>query len=375
MKRSHYEKTKFFLINMGRKSRLLKGPAIVGLAVCMLLHHFFEYCRRGTKRFACTAFVLLCFMVGNSFAFPVFQDENGFVSDEGRIEEVTVTIDSDITFANEQQISYDDIEILEDEDVLDSYEEAELHGMDEADKYLLDDILSEDQQALEGTDGGQPSDEEHADDEQMSAEDQTDGGEQTTEFSRDDWQLVLINKQHPIPDDYTFTLGPIKTIKGEMQCDERIIEDLLAMMQAAYENDGIILGICSPYRDLNWQKVLFNRKIKAYMERGMSYMDAYALSSQTVTVPGASEHQIGLAVDMVSDTYQNLDEGFANTDAGIWLKEHCSEYGFILRYPKGKEHITSIEFEPWHFRYVGKEAAAIIMEEEICLEEFWDRYL
>lgn len=375
MKRSHYEKTKFFLINMGRKSRLLKGPAIVGLAVCMLLHHFFEYCRRGTKRFACTAFVLLCFMVGNSFAFPVFQDENGFVSDEGRIEEVTVTIDSDITFANEQQISYDDIEILEDEDVLDSYEEAELHGMDEADKYLLDDILSEDQQALEGTDGGQPSDEEHADDEQMSAEDQTDGGEQTTEFSRDDWQLVLINKQHPIPDDYTFTLGPIKTIKGEMQCDERIIEDLLAMMQAAYENDGIILGICSPYRDLNWQKVLFNRKIKAYMERGMSYMDAYALSSQTVTVPGASEHQIGLAVDMVSDTYQNLDEGFANTDAGIWLKEHCSEYGFILRYPKGKEHITSIEFEPWHFRYVGKEAAAIIMEEEICLEEFWDKYL
>lgn len=375
MKRSHYEKTKFFLINMGRKSRLLKGPAIVGLAVCMLLHHFFEYCRRGTKRFACTAFVLLCFMVGNSFAFPVFQDENGFVSDEGRIEEVTVTIDSDITFANEQQISYDDIEILEDEDVLDSYEEAELHGMDEADKYLLDDILSEDQQALEGTDGGQPSDEEQAGDEQMSDEDQTDGGEQTTEFSRDDWQLVLINKQHPIPDDYTFTLGPIKTIKGEMQCDERIIEDLLAMMQAAYENDGIILGICSPYRDLNWQKVLFNRKIKAYMERGMSYMDAYALSSQTVTVPGASEHQIGLAVDMVSDTYQNLDEGFANTDAGIWLKEHCSEYGFILRYPKGKEHITSIEFEPWHFRYVGKEAAAIIMEEEICLEEFWDKYL
>lgn len=375
MKRSHYEKTKFFLINMGRKSRLLKGPAIVGLAVCMLLHHFFEYCRRGTKRFACTAFVLLCFMVGNSFAFPVFQDENGFVSDEGRIEEVTVTIDSDITFANEQQISYDDIEILEDEDVLDSYEEAELHGMDEADKYLLDDILSEDQQALERTDGGQPSDEEQAGDEQMSAEDQTGGGEQTTEFSRDDWQLVLINKQHPIPDDYTFTLGPIKTIKGEMQCDERIIEDLLAMMQAAYENDGIILGICSPYRDLNWQKVLFNRKIKAYMERGMSYMDAYALSSQTVTVPGASEHQIGLAVDMVSDTYQNLDEGFANTDAGIWLKEHCSEYGFILRYPKGKEHITSIEFEPWHFRYVGKEAAAIIMEEEICLEEFWDKYL
>lgn len=380
MKRSHYERTKFFLINMGRKSRLLKGPAIVGLAACMLLHHFFEYCRRGTKRFACTAFILLCFMVGNSFAFPVFQDEYGFVSGEERAEAVTVNIDSDITFANEQQISYDDIEILEDEDVLDSYVDAELHGMDEADKYLLDDILSEDQQIPENgdddqapdgglTDDGQTDGEQPADDEQAEAE------EPAAEFSRDDWQLVLINKQHPIPDDYSFTLGPIKTIKGEMKCDERIIDDLLAMMQAAYENDGIILGICSPYRDLNWQKVLFNRKIKAYMERGMSYMDAYALSSQTVTVPGASEHQIGLAVDMVSDTYQTLDEGFADTDAGIWLKEHCSEYGFILRYPKGKEHITSIEFEPWHFRYVGKEAATLIMKEEICLEEFWDKYL
>lgn len=364
MKRSHYERSKQFLINMGRKSRLLKGPAIVGLAICMLLHHFFEYCKRGTKRFACTAFILLCFMVGNSFAFPVFQDANGFVSGEGKAEEVTVTVDSDITFADEQQVSYEDIEIIEDEDVLESYEEAELHGMDEADKYLLDDILSED---------GKTALKAEADVEARETE--TAEQEQNITFSKDDWRLVLINKQHPIPENYTFTLGPIKTIKGEMKCDERIIEDLLAMMQAAYENDGIILGICSPYRDLNWQKVLFNRKIKLYMGKGMSYMDAYALSSQTVTVPGASEHQIGLAVDMVSDTYQDLDAGFADTDAGKWLKEHCSEYGFILRYPKGKESITSIEWEPWHFRYVGKEAATIIMEEGLCLEEFWDRYL
>lgn len=364
MKRSHYERTKLFLINMGRRSRLLKGPAIVGLAVCMLLHHIGEYLKRGTKRFACTAFILLCFMVGNSFAFPVFQDASGFVSGEEKIEEVTVTIDSDITFANEQQISYDDIEILEDEDVLESYEDVEHYGLEDADKYLLDDILGEDQQMLQSEDAELPEAEEQADDK-----------EQGTEFSGDDWKLVLINKQHPIPEDYVFTLGPIKTIKGEMQCDERIIDDLFAMMQAAYENDGIILGICSPYRDMNRQKVLFNRKIKAYMERGMSYMDAYALSSQTVTVPGASEHQIGLAVDMVSDTYQDLDAGFADTNAGIWLKEHCSEFGFILRYPEGKEHITSIEFEPWHFRYVGKEAASIIMKEGICLEEFWDKYM
>ena len=90
------------------------------------------------------------------------------------------------------------------------------------------------------------------------------------------------------------------------------------------------------------------------MAKGMSYMDAYALSSQTVTVPGASEHQIGLAVDMVSDTYQELDAGFAKTDAGIWLKEHCSEYGFILRYPKGKEYNNGYRVRALAFPVCGQ---------------------
>ena len=357
MKRSFHERTKAFFISMGRKNKFLRIPAIAGLAVSMLSHHIFEYFRRGSKRFACAVFILLCFIVGNSFAFPVFQEENGFVSGSETEEPAVAAIeDSDIALVGAQKVSYDEIKILDDVDVMEGYESAELNGMDQADKYLLDEILN---QEVSGNDFGQAIEPKVHD----------------AKFMMDDWKLVLINKQHPIPDDYTFTLGPIKTIKGEMQCDERIIEDLLAMMQAAYENDGIVLGICSPYRDLNWQKVLFNRKIKLYMAKGMSYMDAYALSSQTVTVPGASEHQIGLAVDMVSDTYQELDAGFAETDAGIWLKEHCSEYGFILRYPKGKEHITGIEWEPWHFRYVGKEAAGIIMEEELCLEEFWEKYL
>ena len=193
-------------------------------------------------------------------------------------------------------------------------------------------------------------------------------------FDKDDWRLMLINKQHPIPADYSFTLGPIKTMKGTMKCDERIIEDLLSMIQDAGD-EGINLAICSPYRDMNRQKVLFNRKIKTYMASDMTYMEAYKLASQTVTVPGASEHQVGLAIDIVADYYLNLDEGFAETEAGIWLAENCAEYGFVLRYPKGKEYITSIEFEPWHFRYVGKEAAGIMMEEGLCLEEFWEKYL
>ena len=99
-------------------------------------------------------------------------------------------------------------------------------------------------------------------------------------------------------------------------------------------------------------------------------MDAYKTTAQAVTVPGASEHQIGLALDIICDSYSTLDAGFGDTEAGQWLAEHSCEYGFILRYPEGKEYITSIEYEPWHFRYVGKEAATQITKEEITLEEF-----
>ncbi len=340
---------------MGQRNRFLRIPMIALLAVSVFLHRVYEYCRRGFKRYACAAFVLCCFIVGNSFAFPVFQDESGFISEKKPDTEVMASY-SNITLATEQPIEMDALEILEDEDVAEGCEDSEHQDIGQGDIYLLDEILDgsvqpDDPPAKKGM-----------------------AGAKAATFDRDDWKLTLINKQHQIPADYTFTLGPIKTIKGTMECDERIIEELLSMMQTASE-DGVNLAICSPYRDFERQEVLFNRKIKTYMKKGMSYMEAYKISSQAVTVPGASEHQIGLAIDIVSDTYYTLNEGFAQTDAGIWLKDHCAEYGFILRYPKGKEYITGIEFEPWHFRYVGVEAASIIMEEGLCLEEFWEKYL
>ena len=358
MKRTFRERSTGYFVQMGRKSKLLRIPAIIGLAISMGLCHFCDYIRKGTKRFACVLFILMCFMVGNSFAYPVFQDDSGFVTETASLDTVTVAADSDITLINHVTTSYDELPILDDEDVLEGYDDAELHGMEEADKYSLSEILEENADVLEN----------------KKTDDMPEVAGASRIFSEDDWRLVLINKQHPIPDDYTFTLGNIKTIKGDMKCDERIIEDLLTMMQAA-KKDGVNIAICSPYRDLNRQEVLFNRKIEAYMSKGMSYMEAYSISSQAVTVPGASEHQIGLAIDIVSDDYITLDEGFAETNAGKWLAEHCYEYGFILRYPKGKEYITSIEFEPWHFRYVGKDAAEVMTKEGLTLEEFWDKYL
>lgn len=360
MKISLYLKAKSFFIDMGRRNRLLLVPAIIGLALTMLLHYLGEYCCRGAKRFACVGFIILCFMMGNSFAYPVFAGNGGFISAEEE-DVAAAPADSDISFVEQQLTAYEDVEMLEEADILEELDESELYGLEDVDTYLLDEILEE---------SGKSSPEAPDSEQEMPEEEQ----QAEASFRADDWRLVLINKQHPIPADYSFTLGAIKTIKGTMQCDERVIEELLAMMQGASQ-DGVKLAICSPYRDLNYQEYLFDRKIKAYMAKGMSYMDAYRVSSQAVTVPGASEHQIGLSFDIVSDTYQTLDEGFAKTDAGMWLAENSWRYGFILRYPQGKEHITSIEFEPWHFRYVGKEAAEIIMGEKLTLEEFWEYYL
>ena len=257
--------------------------------------------------------------------------------------------DSQVKLAEENKITIENQDLSE-EEMSEEYEETGQHGTEDADKYTLDELLEEKSEYTElaGTkEESTVTDEEYV-------------------FDKDDWRLILVNKQHPVPEDYIVEL---ETIKGNMKCDARIISDLSAMFQAA-DADGVNLAVCSPYRDLNRQEWLFERKIKSYMKKGMSYMEAYSLASQIVMVPGASEHQLGLAIDINCDTYTSLDEGFADTEAGKWLAAHCYEYGFILRYPLGKEYITGVEYEPWHFRYVGKEAATVISEQGICLEEF-----
>ncbi|MDE5893767.1 MAG: M15 family metallopeptidase, partial [Acetatifactor sp.] len=252
----------------------------------------------------------------------------------------------------EEEVSMEDLDSWEEELY---WEEEEIDSLQEdagEEQINLEDILSyrREQEGYEEAVAAAPG--------------QQSGGE--TEFSLDDWRLILVNKQHPIPQDYDFTLA---TIKGSQQCDERIIDDLLAMMQAA-KDAGFNLLIQSPYRSDARQEWLFDRKIKLFMGKGMSYMDAFKRASQVVMVPDSSEHQIGLSLDIVCDYYESLTQGFGETQAGIWLEEHCAEFGFIVRYPRGKEYITSVEYEPWHFRYVGVDAATIIMEQGLTLEEF-----
>ena len=110
------------------------------------------------------------------------------------------------------------------------------------------------------------------------------------------------------------------------------------------------------------------------IEEGYSKEDARRVAATIVAVPGTSEHHTGLAMDVVTPSYQRLNSGYANTDAAKWLKANAAKYGFILRYPEDKTEITKIIFEPWHYRYVGVEYASFIMSEGICFEEFIELY-
>ncbi len=354
MKKTFREKVVSKFRGIITKNRLLKYPCLFVMSIILTIYYICRYFATNVKKYVCIAFSLVIFMSSCSFSFAVLSGQQGFINAQETYN--AIVEDSDVELAVEKEVTPDESILPDTDGALHEFEVSE--ETDGTDFYTLDDIL-EDTQSYEYENENVENSEEEIPEEQELV------------FDSSDWRLVLVNKQHPIPDDYSFSLG---IIKDNMRCDKRIISDVIAMLQAAKE-DGITLQIRSPYRTDDRQEYLFDRKIKMYMGQGYSYMEAYKTASQVVTVPGASEHQIGLALDITSDIYMQLDEGFGDTEAGKWLAEHSCEYGFILRYPADKVYITSIEFEPWHFRYVGKEAATVIMRENICLEEFWDKYL
>lgn len=183
-----------------------------------------------------------------------------------------------------------------------------------------------------------------------------------------DWNLILVNKDNPIPEDYE-----TETIKIEekWEVDVRVKEAIEQILSDA-RKAGLDPIICSAYRTSNYQKNLFNNKVKEYKRKGYSQKNAEEQASLWVTIPGTSEHELGLSLDIVDRKYQILDEKQENTAVQKWLMEHCYEYGFILRYPTDKKDITKINYEPWHYRYVGVKDAMFIKERQFCLEEYID---
>lgn len=184
----------------------------------------------------------------------------------------------------------------------------------------------------------------------------------------EEWKILLVNKQNPIPDDYD---AQLVNINGSAQIRREAAVPLAQMFDAA-ASDGVRLTVCSAYRSHEHQQELFDAKIRNYTKQGMSYLDAFRIGSYSVIIPGTSEHELGLALDIVTPGYTSLNDGFADTAAGRWLEVNSYKYGFILRYPKGKEYITGITFEPWHFRYVGEEVAGEIYKNGLTLEEYTD---
>lgn len=186
------------------------------------------------------------------------------------------------------------------------------------------------------------------------------------ESNLSDWNLLLVNRNNEIPDNY---IVEVSVIENNHKVDVRIVEPLNAMLQEA-KRQGLNPIICSGYRTHEYQKYLFNRKVNQYRNLGYSYEKSYDLASKWVAIPGTSEHETGLSLDIVSKSYQVLDQKQETTKEQNWLKENSYKYGFVLRYPKDKQDITMINYEPWHYRYVGIENAIYMKENNLCLEEF-----
>ena len=189
---------------------------------------------------------------------------------------------------------------------------------------------------------------------------------ETVQLESDSWKLILASEKSPLPDDFT---AKVSKLPNGKEFDSRAIDDLEAMLAAA-KADGVSLTVVSSYRSYDYQVGLFKRKVDQYKAKGYNDTDAYNIAKTIVALPGTSEHNLGLAADIVTPSYMTLDDGFEKTDAFAWLSTHCADYGFILRYPKDKGDITGIIYEPWHYRYVGHNAAKEIMAKGICLEEY-----
>ena len=184
------------------------------------------------------------------------------------------------------------------------------------------------------------------------------------------WNMVLVNGDHPMEEGY---VPQLKELEEGLSLDSRIIDAAKEMLADA-KKAGLHIDICSAYRSVERQEQVFGESMKERVKDGMSYWDAFNETALNVAIPGTSEHALGLALDLISNQYTELDERQETTAEAKWLKENCHKYGFILRYPPEKTNITGIIYEPWHYRYVGVEDATEIMKLGITLEEYLQDY-
>lgn len=185
--------------------------------------------------------------------------------------------------------------------------------------------------------------------------------------------LILVNAKNPLPRDYR----PIELIQDsetKIWLNKTAYKYFCKMDKKIQKQGLSSLVLISGYRPYEYQLNLFNKKVEKLVKDGLSNLDATYKASTIVAIPGTSEHQTGLAIDISNTSLAKeedpLIERFEETEHGTWLNLHAQEYGFILRYPKDKIDITNISYEPWHYRYVGIDHAKKIKQAGICLEEY-----
>ncbi len=184
-----------------------------------------------------------------------------------------------------------------------------------------------------------------------------------TKISRNGWNLILLNKENILPDNYELNLSEIAGSSIKMDADAA---DFYNKMYIEAAREGIILTPFSGYRTVSFQRKLFENKIEdIVIEKGVEEKEAAGEAVKSVNIPASSEHNAGLSVDIVS---RNSD--FADTEEYKWLYSNAHKYGFILRYPQGKEKVTGVEFKPYHWRFVGVNAAKEMKKTGQCLEEY-----
>lgn len=181
-------------------------------------------------------------------------------------------------------------------------------------------------------------------------------------IDENNWNLTLVNSGYRIPDNYTPDL--VYVCGSSERLDSRVAKHYENMFEAA-SKDGVYLTPCSGYRSYERQEINYNNKIGYYESLGYSKEDAAVKAATIIMPPGSSEHNLGYAMDIVC-----VDEWFEDTDEFQWLMKNAQDYGFILRYPKDKQDITKVTYEPWHWRYVGVEAAKEMKASGQILEEY-----
>lgn len=184
-----------------------------------------------------------------------------------------------------------------------------------------------------------------------------------------EWNLVLVNGENKLPDDFR-----VSTVRAQygygsypFELDERIADIWVQMRNdAVADGAGDMMGIISAYRSVELQTDSFSNSVYNFLYQGYSMEDAIALTSKSYMYPGCSDHNLGLAIDIGTTNAS----AFESSNAFAWLMEHAEDYGFVLRYPADKVEITKVKYEPWHWRYVGVEAAKEMNELGMCLEEY-----